>query len=215
MTPERWQQIKALLESALERDPLERDAFLDKACAGDHALRSEVVALIDSHAHAGNFIESPAYEVLAGSLVESDRAYGHSVGPYQSQPLGSGGMGALSRGSKRIGRKVVLKALQSLTKSGARSSCQLEARAASALNYQYSPSRHGRWTTALHRMDLSQRKRGQRMRTDNCRSIAWRSRSCGHGVARSARSGLVHRDIKPETHAAGRQSSERLARLPN
>ena len=81
MTPERWQQIKTLLESALDRDPLERDAFLDKACAGDHGLRSQVVALIDSHARAGDFIESSAYEVLAGSLTESDLVSGYAVGP--------------------------------------------------------------------------------------------------------------------------------------
>ena len=41
MTPERWQQIKALLDSALERDLHEQTAFLDEACAGDAALRSE------------------------------------------------------------------------------------------------------------------------------------------------------------------------------
>jgi len=73
MTPERWQQIKALLESALERDPLERNAFLEEACASDVALRSEVEALIDAHARSGDFIESPAYEMLAGSLTQSDR----------------------------------------------------------------------------------------------------------------------------------------------
>ena len=70
MTPERWQQIKALLEEALERAPPERDAFLNEACAGDFSLRAEVEALLDSHARSGDFIESPAYEVLAGSLTQ-------------------------------------------------------------------------------------------------------------------------------------------------
>jgi serine/threonine-protein kinase len=61
MTPERWQQIKTLLDSALERDLHEQTAFLDEACAGDTALRAEVEALIDSYGRAANFIEVPAY----------------------------------------------------------------------------------------------------------------------------------------------------------
>ena len=94
MTPERWQQIKAVLEEALERDPLERETFLDEACAGDSALRAEVDALIDSHARSGDFIESPAYEVLADSLTQTDLLPGAGIGPYEIiRRLGSGGRG--------------------------------------------------------------------------------------------------------------------------
>src|SRR6476646_7575205 len=94
MTPERWQQIKALLESALERDPRERAAFLHEACAADIALRSEVEALLDSHDRAGAFIESPAYEVMAESLTVNDLVAGQSLGPYQIiSRLGAGAMG--------------------------------------------------------------------------------------------------------------------------
>lgn len=42
MTPERWQQLKQIFQSALERKPAERSAFLSEVCAGDPALRSEV-----------------------------------------------------------------------------------------------------------------------------------------------------------------------------
>ena len=48
MTPERWQHIKALLESALERDPLERNAFLDEAMVVSQQKASEVIALDDA-----------------------------------------------------------------------------------------------------------------------------------------------------------------------
>src|ERR1043166_3129688 len=92
MTPERWQQIKALLDSALERDFHQQTAFLDEACAGDAALRAEVEALIHSYARAGNFIERPAYEVMAGSLTESDLVPGGEIGPYKIiSRVGSGG----------------------------------------------------------------------------------------------------------------------------
>jgi hypothetical protein len=32
---ERWQQIESLFQEALERDPVERNAWLRKACQGD------------------------------------------------------------------------------------------------------------------------------------------------------------------------------------
>ncbi len=65
MTPEHWQRIKALLESALERKPNERSVFLNQTCAGDSSLRNEVESLIASHEQASRFIEEPAYGVMA------------------------------------------------------------------------------------------------------------------------------------------------------
>ena len=139
MTPERWQQIKTLLDSALERDLHEQTAFLDEACAGDTALRAEVEALIESYARAANFIEVPAYEVMAGSLTESALVPGGEIGPYQIiSRLESGGMGDIYLASDtRLGRKVVLKALPThFTRDLERvHRFQLEARAASSLNH--------------------------------------------------------------------------------
>lgn len=60
MTPERWQRIKALLESALEHRPTERSNFLAAACADDEALHRDVQSLILSYERAGDFIELPA-----------------------------------------------------------------------------------------------------------------------------------------------------------
>ena len=48
MKAERWQQINDLFQSAAERAPEERAAFLDKACHGDEALCREVESLIAS-----------------------------------------------------------------------------------------------------------------------------------------------------------------------
>jgi len=42
MTPERWEQIRDVLEKALELAPGERSAFLNRACSSDQSLRQEV-----------------------------------------------------------------------------------------------------------------------------------------------------------------------------
>jgi serine/threonine protein kinase len=46
MKADRWQQIETIFQAALERDPAERTAFLNQACAGDEGLRQEVESLL-------------------------------------------------------------------------------------------------------------------------------------------------------------------------
>jgi len=60
MTPERWQQVKAIFNSAMQYRPEERHSFLEEACSGDANLRSEVESLIASHEKSGEFIDQPA-----------------------------------------------------------------------------------------------------------------------------------------------------------
>jgi len=42
MTGERWQEVKNVLEAALQMDSEKRRAYLDQACSSDQSLRSEV-----------------------------------------------------------------------------------------------------------------------------------------------------------------------------
>ncbi len=56
MTNDRWQRIERLYHAALERDATERAAFLDQACDGDDALRSEVASLVASDDEANAFL---------------------------------------------------------------------------------------------------------------------------------------------------------------
>src|SRR6188472_1554493 len=46
MKPELWEQINDLFQSAVERAPEDRAAFLEEACRGDEALWREVKSLI-------------------------------------------------------------------------------------------------------------------------------------------------------------------------
>ena len=53
VTPARWQQVKNLLAQALEASPSERPALLERICAGDSALRSEIESLLEAGDKAG------------------------------------------------------------------------------------------------------------------------------------------------------------------
>ena len=141
MKPERWKQVNDLFQSAIERAPEERAAFLDESCYGDEDMRREVESLLTSHERAENFIELPAFEV-APELVTNDKAgalVGKLIGHYRIESLiGVGGMGEvyLAR-DERLGRKAALKFLpDSLTIDETQlSRFKNEARTASALNH--------------------------------------------------------------------------------
>ena len=71
MTPGRWRRVKEIFQSALDRAPGQRSAFLSEACGLDKALRKEVESLVASHERDGSFIDSPAYQTVARELAEN------------------------------------------------------------------------------------------------------------------------------------------------
>src|SRR5436190_9291697 len=96
MKPERWQQVNDLFQSAIERAPEERLAFLKEACRGDQRLRRAVERLIASDERAENFIESPGFEVAPELLTNemTGAIIGELIGRYRIESLiGTGGMG--------------------------------------------------------------------------------------------------------------------------
>ena len=83
MTPERWQQVKKIFQSALELHPGVRSAYVAQACGDDVMLRSEVESLISSHKQAGDSIEAMAAEA-ATEMLETERVIdGKQIGRYQ------------------------------------------------------------------------------------------------------------------------------------
>src|SRR5580765_1657221 len=141
MTPERWQRIEELFQSArLRQTAGERAAFLDGACGTDTALRAEVEQLLTAEDSAGSFINTSAVKVAAG-MIAADRAIQmqeKTIAHYKIvSALGAGGMGDVYLATDtRHGRQVALKLLPDhLLKDPERvRRFQLEARAVLALN---------------------------------------------------------------------------------
>jgi serine/threonine protein kinase/Tfp pilus assembly protein PilF len=210
MKAERWKQVNDLFQSAVERAPGERAAFLDEACHGDGDLRCEVESLLTSHVRAENFIESPAYEV-APELVTNAKAgalVGKVIGHYRIESLiGVGGMGEvyLAR-DERLGRKAALKLLpDSLTIDEAQlSRFKNEARSASALNHPniltvYEIGAEGDRqfiaTEFIEGITLRASIARGRINPHAALEIAVQVASA---LAAAHEAGVVHRDIKPE-----------------
>ena len=98
MNAEIWKRIRPILAEALELEPDRRDAYLDKACDGDPALRSQVVSMIRAGESAGGLADATAAGPVidAASPVPIADGPGQRIGRYHVKRLiGSGGMGAV------------------------------------------------------------------------------------------------------------------------
>jgi eukaryotic-like serine/threonine-protein kinase len=140
MTPERWQQVKHVFNSALEYEPAERPSFLLAACDSDPELRQEVESLLAAHERDGSFIDSPAYRAPnAFTTDEPALRPGQVLDAYEiTSFIGRGGMGEVYLAhDTRLRRKVALKLLPSsfMKDEGRLHRFEQEARAASALNH--------------------------------------------------------------------------------
>src|SRR4029077_3140091 len=96
MTPARFQTIEEIFRAALDQEPDQISAFLDKACEGDDALRRKVEALLASRPRANGFIENSAVG-LATKVIQNrqaDSLVGRTIGHYKiSESIGTGGVG--------------------------------------------------------------------------------------------------------------------------
>ncbi len=123
MTPERWERIERLFLAARSRTADERASFLAEACAGDHALRREIEAMLGQPSSIDGIRAVPALAVAA-QLLDPEREHdpgpgratdlvGRRLGDYEVLALlGAGGMGEVYRvRDTRLGRDVAIKLL--------------------------------------------------------------------------------------------------------
>src|SRR5262245_52882217 len=119
------QHLMTVFSAALECDSAaEREAYLDRACAGDPALRERVEALLRAHGRVGGFLGpasgpqgTPGYEpTAAGTAPAAQPASGAFVaGRYKLlERVGEGGMGEvwMAEQTEPVRRKVALKVVK-------------------------------------------------------------------------------------------------------
>jgi eukaryotic-like serine/threonine-protein kinase len=135
---DRWHEIETLYNSACERKPEERRAYLESACGGDESLRLEVESLLAQEELAANFLETDESTTL-GNAVEASVPAGEQIGPYLVlEFLRKGGMGEVYKArDMRLDRTVAIKFLPRALAAdpSAVERFQREVRAASSLNH--------------------------------------------------------------------------------
>jgi serine/threonine protein kinase len=114
MTPERFRQVRNLFEAALEKQPAEREVFVDEAAQWDQDLRAEVERMLDAHQRTVTFLDG---SVAAPTELRTDphRTEGQHFGPYEIlRELGKGGMGVVYLGRRVDGEYPKLAAIKVL-----------------------------------------------------------------------------------------------------
>jgi eukaryotic-like serine/threonine-protein kinase len=208
VNPERWQQIKDVLNDALKREPSQRDAFLAEACADDSVLRVEVEKLLaDYHT---DFMEEPAIggvkEIIASARQELRK--GQILGRYRIvKQIGAGGMGEVYLAHDiELERDVALKILGADVSTNAQRMQRFiqEAKTASALNHPNIITIHEvgqaeglRFiaTEYIKGENLRQRLLREPLSLRECFDLALQV-AAALSAAHEAK--VVHRDIKPE-----------------
>ncbi|HWW82427.1 MAG TPA: protein kinase, partial [Vicinamibacterales bacterium] len=131
MTPERWLQIKAVLDTALDLPDHDRLSYLTRACGPDTSLRREVESLLEAHGRGDVVIEDLAVAfpgaafagatefALSGAADDTYSAHPshesteRQIGAYRVvREIGHGGMGTVflaARADEAFRRQVAIK----------------------------------------------------------------------------------------------------------
>jgi eukaryotic-like serine/threonine-protein kinase len=210
MKPERWQHVQNLYHAALEREPNQRSAFLEEACAGDEGLHVEVESLLDHHEQAERFIDTAALALAAEGLAEEQglSLVGQQIGPYKVLSLlGRGGMGEVYLAQdSRLDRKVALKLLPTqFTQDKDRvQRFKREAKAASALNHPNILTVYEIGELDGHTFMVTEYVEGETLRQRLAQQPMKVSElldgviQVTSALSAAHEAGIVHRDIKPE-----------------
>src|SRR5262249_12894406 len=212
--PERWQELKQLVGSALGVPEAEREAFVRGRASQDPELCGQALSLLSSPNLVEGFLSAPAVEAagsILDSVVEERRAPippGALFGPYEIVGLiGAGGMGEVYKArDERLKRDVAVKVLPSaFTENSDRlRRFEREARAAGGLNHPNILAIYDIGSREGAPYVVSELLEGETLRS-RLTSGALPTRKAidyavqvARGLAAAHEKGIVHRDLKPE-----------------
>jgi eukaryotic-like serine/threonine-protein kinase len=112
--PEPRLSVREIFDEAWELPPGERQAYLDKACGGDAALRVKIEELLRSDASAGDFLADPTRRgtIAVTPVAERDP---DRIGRYKIlERIGEGGCGVVyvAEQTEPVRRRVALKVIK-------------------------------------------------------------------------------------------------------
>jgi eukaryotic-like serine/threonine-protein kinase len=110
---EGWQAAKNLFQSALERPPAERGAFVTRE-APDEAVKDQTLRLLRRHAEPSEFLEPPIGPAPGSSSEVGDPMIGRDLGGFRiARRIGLGGMGVVYEAmQERPHRRAAVKVLR-------------------------------------------------------------------------------------------------------
>ncbi len=111
MSEKRWDRVKSIFHEASELPADERASFLDRVCADDGRLRSEVEALLESHEE----LEGDQSEAMTEGVGTPTEGAGDVIGRYKLlQTIGEGGFGTVYMAEQEVPvrRRVALKIIK-------------------------------------------------------------------------------------------------------
>ena len=209
--PERWRAIREILHSALELPFEQREAFVERASAGDPAMRSEILSLIEA-AEGTLLIDHPAIghpAIGQQPTMTIERSIRMSLKPgdlishYRViEKIGEGGMGEVYKATDTVlGRTVALKVMSEPDKSERhRQRFIHEAKAASALNHPniitiYEFNQHGDMDFIA--MEYVDGATLNELRDQPLEKRIGYAAQAARAIAKAHEAGIVHRDLKP------------------
>ena len=199
---DQWDRVKQIFQSALDRAPQERSAFVREACGDDGEVRTEVESLLLAHQEAGNFAESGL-----GMRDSGLDLIGRDIRAYRVLSLlGAGGMGEVYRArDTKLGREVAIKILPSAftRDTERRARFEREARVLATLNHPHIGAIYGLehadgvQALVLELVDgetLADRIARGPIPPNETLSIA---RQIADALDAAHEKGIIHRDLKP------------------